>query len=272
MSFTDEEWEEISQEIPSTSDQFLAQYLSGRESLVKQEKQSRSDASFRESLSPIAQRACDIVERIRKHEQETIWTSRVEEDLARSSEQTIFPGMMFMMAKDRMESTQLWEIVRKMPKGCLLHAHLDAMVDFEFLLEQLMTMPGMHMSSEEPLTTDEAKEKAGLTFRYRKTKMTDGSLWEKGYKPNSFILLTKTADEFPDGGRAGFLKWLKTRCTLSLTDGREQHHGVDAIWDKFRGCFSVTATIIHYEPMFRIFLRRLMAQLKGDGVSWAELR
>lgn len=271
MALSNEDWEDISQEIPSRDEPFIQKFLSGRDSLIKQEKTTRSDASFRASLSPIAQRACAIVDRIREHEKDTVWTGKVEEDLARESHQNIFPGMMFSLAKDRMESTKLWKIVRQMPKGCLLHAHMDAMVEFDFVLEELLNTPGMHMSSDRPLNTKTAREDAVLNFRFRAKERTDGSIWEEGYEPESFILMTKVADDFPEG-RAGFLKWLKSRCTLSSADNHEPHHGIDAIWDKFIKCFIVVATIIHYEPMFRSFLRRLMSLLKADGVNWAELR
>ncbi|KAL7801831.1 Metallo-dependent hydrolase [Trichoderma afarasin] len=272
MPMPDDLWEELSQDIPTTSDPFVKQYLAGRESLIGKEKETRSDASFRKSLSPIARRACAIVDRIRAHEQATVWTPSVEEQLAQETKQSIFPGMMFMMAKDRMEKTNLWKIVRRMPKGSLLHAHMDAMVDFDFILGELLKTPGMHMSSDVPLTTDESRESSVVRFRFRAKERVDGSIWDESYEPGSFLLLTKVADEFPEGGRPGFLKWLKSRCTLSLIDSHEQHHGIDAIWEKFAKCFVVVATMIHYEPMFRAFLRRLMGLLKADGVNWAELR
>lgn len=153
MAMPNDVWEEISQDIPSATDPFVQQYLAGRANLIDQEKTTRSDASFRKSLSPIARRACAIVDRIRDHEHRTVWTPDVEEDMAQASEQCVFPGMMFMMAKERMESTRLWKIVRTMPKGCLLHAHMDAMVEFDYLLDELMKLPGMHMASDQPLTT-----------------------------------------------------------------------------------------------------------------------
>ena len=273
MSFTQEEWDEISQGIPSTSEPFLQQYLKGRDNLIDQEQTSRSDTSFRQNLSPIARRACAIVDRIREQEKQTVWNAEAEEALAQSSEHPIFPGMMFMQAKERMEGTRLWRIVRQMPKGALLHAHMDAMVDFEYILGELIKLPGMHMSSDRSLDTPEARELADLQFRYRKQEVTDGNVWSGGhYEPGKFLLLTKVADEFPDGGRQGFLAWLKSRCTLDLTDCHQHHHGIDAIWHKFVRCFGVVATIIHYEPMWRLFLRRLMSLLKADGVNWAELR
>lgn len=272
MAMPNDVWEEISQDIPSLSDPFLQQYLAGRSNLMDQEKASRSDASFRKSLSPLAKRACRIADRIRDHERDTVWTPEVEEQLATQKHEGVFPGMMFMMAKERMESTKLWKIVRRMPKGCLLHAHMDAMVNFDFLINELLKLPGMHISSDQPLSNPAALENAALRFRYRAKERTNGNIWDDSYKDRSYLLLTKAADEFPNGGRAGFTKWLISRCTLSLEDSHEQHHGVDAIWRKFGKCFIVVATMIHYEPMFRIFLRQLMSQLKADGVNWVELR
>jgi adenosine deaminase CECR1 len=84
-----------------------------------------SDFSFRQSLSPIAKRACEIVGRIRGEEQTHIWTPGLEEQIAQQQDVTIYPGMMFALAKDIMEKTKLWRIVRRMPKGALLHAHCD---------------------------------------------------------------------------------------------------------------------------------------------------
>ena len=272
MSFTDAEWDEVSQDIPSIQDPFLQKFLAGREELIDQEKTQRADASFRASLSPIAERACAIVDRIRDHEHRTVWDASVEEDLAVRSHQPIFPGMMFMMGKERMEETNLWKIVRKMPKGCLLHAHLDAMVDFDFIVKELIKLPGMHISSDRPLTNKSALEDSALQFRYRAKERTEGSLWSEEYKSGDLLLMTKMAEEFPNGGTEGFLKWLAGRCRLSLVDSHEQHHGIDAIWVKFAKCFVVVATMLHYEPIYRIFLRELMRRLMDDGVKWAELR
>lgn len=181
--------------------------------------------------------------------------------------------MMFSLSKDRMEQTKLWQIVRKMPKGSLLHSHLDAMVDFNFLFDVLFDTPGIHMMSDRPLVTDEDLREAQLLFRYFKTTRTEGNVWAKdSYTPSEPIVLAQAADSFPNGGREGFRKWLFSRCTLSQTDAVAQHHGIDDIWRKFAMCFRVCNSMIHYEPIFRAFLRRLMTQLKADGINYVELR
>ena len=86
------------------------------------------------------------------------------------------------------------------------------------------------------------------------------------------VLLTKAADCFPHGGRAGFLTWLKNRCTITNTESIEHHHGVDAVWRKFSSIFTIFNTIIFYEPIFRAFMKRMMQQLLADGVKWVDLR
>ncbi len=272
MAMPNDVWEEVSQEIPSLGDPFLQQYMAGRANLVAQEKTKRADAAFRQSLSPIARRACRVVERIRAEEQQTTWTAAVEETLAGETHATVYPGMMFSLGKDRMERTKLWRIVRRMPKGALLHAHLEAMVDFDYLIRELLTLPNVHMASDRPLADPEAREQGAVTFRYRAKERVEGSVWAGDYKKNKFLLLTKMADEFPDGGREGFVRWLAGRCTLHPRDAQHQHHGVDAIWAKFQDCFVASATIMTYEPMVRLYMRALMRALMADGVCWAELR
>ncbi|KAI0971553.1 adenosine/AMP deaminase [Xylaria arbuscula] len=273
LVFTDQEWDEISQGIPKESEPFFQKYLEGREALIAQENKQRSDASFRKNLSPIARRACDIVQRIRDEEKNTVWTPQLEDSLAQTTDNiTVYPGMMFSLSKARMESTKLWRIVRRMPKGALLHAHMDAMVDFDFLFDVLLETPGMHILSDRPLSDPVGLDEGAARFRFFKTPRTEGNIWDKAYTAQTPILLTQAADAFPDGGRPGFLKWLYNRATISRTEAIEQHHGVDHVWRKFFTCFRVVNSIVHYEPIYRRFLRRLISLLKADGVNYAEVR
>ncbi|KAI0433537.1 adenosine/AMP deaminase [Xylaria sp. FL1042] len=273
MGFTDQEWDDISQGIPKESDPFFQKYLEGREALIAQENKQRSDASFRQNLSPIARRACDIVQRIRDEERNTVWTPQLEDALAQKADNiTVHPGMMFSLSKARMESTKLWRIVRQMPKGALLHAHLDAMVDFDFLFAVLLETPGMHIEADRPLSDPAALDDAMVKFRFFKTPRTAANIWNQAYVAHTHVLLTQAADAFPESGRQGFLKWLYGRATISRTEAVEQHHGVDHVWRKFFTCFRVVNSIIHYEPIFRRFLRRLMSLLKADGVNYTEIR
>ncbi|KAI2624123.1 adenosine/AMP deaminase [Xylaria nigripes] len=274
LGLTDQEWEEIAESIPKGDEPAIRKYLEGRQALIAQENNQRSDASFRQSLSPIARRACAIVERIRDEERKTIWTPQLEELLAQhhGNNITIYPGMMFSLSKELAESTKLWHIVRRMPKGALLHAHLDGMVDFDFLYDVLLETPGMHIFADRPLNSPAALEEAVLAFRYFRTPRTDHDIWADSYVTDTPVLLTQAVETFPNGDKKGFRKWLHNRATISQTEAFEQHHGVDHIWRKFSSCYGVVASMIHYEPIYRRFLRRLLSLLKEDGINYAEIR
>ena len=222
-------------------------------------------------MSPLAKEACEIVGRIKDEEQKTIWTSEFENALAQETGANIYPGMMFSLAKDRMEKTKLWQIVRKMPKGALLHAHMDAMVDYEFLFEVLLSTPGMHIYCATPISTPQQLEVAPVSFRFLKTEhgmplfepvtpfmftnrtftVNGKSIWTPEYVPNTPILLTKAVEDFPNGGKAGFLSWLTDRLTITNAESLEHHHGVDAVWRKFQNTFIILKHIIFYEPIFK---------------------
>ncbi|EPE10210.1 adenosine deaminase family protein [Ophiostoma piceae UAMH 11346] len=300
MGFTDEEWESVTQEMPGAKDAVIQQYLNGREKLIAEEHKKRSDYAFRQALSPIARKACEIVDRIRNEERKTIWTTSLEEKIATGdggpevgrddgAGMTLYPGQVFTHAKGVMERTKLYQIVRQLPKGSLLHAHCDAIVNYDFLFGVLLETPGMHIAGTNgPLSTPEQLAENLCSFPYRKqarhlvteeeskasggTKKANLAPWDPNYVKGTPVLLTEAADAFPDGGREGFIAWLKSRCTISQLDSIEQHHGVDHIWVKFFGCFGMLGAMIHYEPVWRRFLRQLMRQMYDDGVMWVEVR
>jgi adenosine deaminase CECR1 len=150
-----------------------------------------------------------------------------------------------------------------------------AMVEFDHLFAVLLAEPGIHIiAPDTPLATDTARATAAIEFRFQRSERRDANIWDSDYIPGTPVLLSQAADQFPgdEGGSRAFLRWLKSRSIISPEDALEHHYGVDEIWAKFQGCFAVVSTIIHYEPIFRAFLRRLMNLLKADGINWAEIR
>ncbi len=142
------------------------------------------------------------MQRIRDEERRTIWTPDLEEQLAREEGVVVHPGMMFMLAKERMEQTRLWKIVRKMPKGSLLHAHCDAMVDFDHLLQVVIETPGMHIAGPDcHLATAENRADARVSIRFRSTEHVGPPRGTRITNRGRTFYLTKAADEYPDGGR-----------------------------------------------------------------------
>ena len=266
------DWE-VEEGLPQFGDHFIQQYLRGREALIEQEKAQRSDYAFRQTLTPLAAEACAIVSRIRAEEQGTVWTGAFENDLAQQEGIDIYPGMMFALAKKKMEQTKSWQIVSKMPKGALLHAHYDAMIDVDWLIDQLLTTDGMAMVATQALTSAELRQTASISFRYSGGVPNDiASIWSEAYQANRLVSVKRAADTFPNGGRQGFKEWLENRCTITQEESLKHHHGVDAIWKKFQDTFPILGSMIFYEPIFRLSVQRLLRQLSDDGLRWVDLR
>lgn len=266
------EWE-IEDNLPQFTDHFIQKYLEGREALIEQEKAQRSDYAFRQSLTPMAAEACAIVARILADEHRTVWTNEYEHELAKQTGVKYFPGMMFHLARERMERTKTWEIVRKMPKGALLHCHMDAMIDADWLISQALATDGIAMKADMALDSPETREKASVQFQYVQNPATDmPSIWTESYKGNTFIPISAAANSFPDGGLDRFKAWLMSRMTISTDESLGHHQGVDSIWEKFTSCFPIIGSILFYEPILRPALQRLFLELVDDGVRWADLR
>jgi adenosine deaminase CECR1 len=260
--------------IPSLDEPFLQKYLDGRDALIAQEKRQRSDHAFRENMTPMAAEAAATVSAIRFQEQQTIWTHDFEDEVAKKEGIEVFPGMMFNLAKDRMEKSKLWQIVRKMPKGALLHCHLEAMGDLNWLIEQAFTTEGICITAGAPL--DSAASLLNLPFIFRHVKSPNTadsqSIWTSSYTANEPIPIDVAAASFPDDGKEGFIRWLKSRVTITRQESLDQHLGPNDVWRKFISCFGVLASLQHYEPIFRKFIRNILQGLLEDGVRWVDLR
>ena len=266
------DWE-IEEGLPQFEDQFIQKYLQGREALIEQEKAQRSDYAFRQTLTPLAAEACAIVSRIRAEEHRTVWTGKFEDEMAQREGVDLYPGMMFTLAKKRMDTTKSWQIVSKMPKGALLHAHFDAMIDTDWLVDQVLATEGMAIVAEQGLTSVETRQNSFVSFQFSKTVPIDvPSIWSEGYVAKRLVPVRIAADTFPEGGRTGFKGWLENRCTITQEESLNHHHGVDAVWKKFQSSFPILGSMIFYEPIFRASLQRLLRQLLEDGLQWVDFR
>ena len=281
--------------IPQPSDPFIQQYLSGRAALIAQEKKQRHDHVWRQTMSPLARQAALIMSRIRTKELRSVWTSEFEESLTVGEDAdaaagvTAYPGMMFTLARARMETTTLWRIVERLPKGALLHAHLDAMVDVDWLVEQVLEQEGegMFVLCERGLRAESVDDSArgrgsGMQFRFfpeaERARWARGDgveaavIWTEAYVPFTPLPVREVARAFPNGGESGFRKWLWGRCVVTPEESLRHHHGPDAIWRKFQSTFPTIGWMLFYEPILRRALQRLFTQLAEDGITYVDLR
>jgi len=277
-----QEWE-LDEGVPQKDDPFIQKYMSGRNALIEQEKKQRHDRAFKATMTPLAKKAANILQSIRKQELKEKWSSEYEESLAEHNDGNLYPGMMFSLARERAESTELWRILERMPKGCLLHAHMDAMFDIEWLVDQNLQEKGMHILAADPLTVEKRFAMAGRTspptFQIRyfseadlaKVNNKGVSIWKSNYIANTPIPLREAQRTFPDDDTT-FKKWLISRCRIEPEESLQHHHGLDAIWRRFQSTFPIVGQLLFYEPIFRRAMQKMLTDLAKDGIMYVDMR
>ncbi|CAG8981482.1 hypothetical protein HYALB_00003053 [Hymenoscyphus albidus] len=253
--------------VPYPDDPSVLNQQAGIAILKNYEHKKRTDYIFRQNLSPTAKLADKIVAQIKKTEDITIWNRYA------NSNNPKFPGQNFASARSTIGTTDLFKVVKRLPKGSLLHAHLTAMLPYGIIFQTILNTPGMVISAATDLASDANKNNTSINFAHSNTTVTAAaaSIWTTSYIPNTPVLVTEAADAFP-GGRVAFLAFLKDRVTLGIDDAEQSELGVDAIWKKFQGIFGTVGTAWSYEPLVRSFLQDLFGSLADDGVQWVEIR
>ncbi|KAL4900825.1 hypothetical protein BDW74DRAFT_161158 [Aspergillus multicolor] len=257
-------------------------HLSKRATLLEQEKTSRHDYAFKQRMSPVAKSAAKVLADIRKKELESVWTPATTSSEKLDLKDVTFPGMSFALSRERMEKTALWKIIAAMPKGTLLHAHMEAMIDVDWMVQQAIDLHGFYISSPVPLcpgTGSAGKWSEPFRFLYRPgfaEKVQNGcqdevKIWQADYTPDQLVPAAAAAKAYP-GGVEAFKAWAVSRMTINEEEALEHHHGIKDVWNKFQSCFGAIGGLFFTEPIFRRCIPRLLQQLHDDGIKYVELR
>ncbi|KAL2814895.1 hypothetical protein BDW59DRAFT_154075 [Aspergillus cavernicola] len=257
---------EAEEGVPQIQDPFIQRFLAGRDSLIHREASQRHDSNLHDALAPVATRACQIVSEVCAQELARFQNADPSSDVRPQS-----------LTSDWPEGSDLWKIVRRLPKGSLLYGHLPAMVDTDFLIDQAFATPGIHISAPNPLITAQLDSpKTRLSFQYCScsTRLSNDkpTLWSDDYEPSTPIDLKFAAASFPNGAEAGFRRWLKSHLTLALDHEDYPRRDSRAISELFTLCLPIIDSILHYEPVLRSCLRRVFSQLVADRIRYVEFR
>ena len=158
------------------------------------------------------------------------------------------PARYFYYANRSIEKTQLFKILRKMPKGGVLHLHPGAAGNLRWVVEAALTTPNCYVFWKKG---HPSFVKGQLDF-FKPSMVPDGfySVWS----------LNKTIPHFAD-----------SLYDLLTLDARMNRPGVD-VWQEFEACFQRVGRFVRYQPVFRNFFRAAFATLAEDGIQHVELR
>ncbi|KAI0063425.1 adenosine deaminase-like growth [Artomyces pyxidatus] len=256
----------------------LQDYYSTRSDLISQDRARRRDNIRLASLTEAEKRADKVVRDIRAAEETSVWNSDHE------SIKNIFPGMEFLTgspilstSKEAIDATRLFKVMTKMPKGALLHAHLDATADKKFLWELALRHPILHVRATTPGPVSAANISSALPeFMPISEPQLSGalSLTDAGYSADKWIPLSQAREAFDPalGGPAGFDKWVLDSMVINPAEAYGTHNTVTKIWQKFVTTFRASTGLFLYRPIYNDYVRQFFLESIADGISYMEPR
>lgn len=219
----------------SQTDEVFAQYLEQRKALMAADSTLYFDAAVK--LSPAETKLNQLMQKEQKQ-------------LLNHYKQThFFPSARdFYQSKKHIEGTKIFQVLRQMPKGGILHLHQLAMGDARWVVDKAIATPEMHVFWEESNDT------------YVKGQL---GAYPAGAAPAGFQAIGElnTRD-------ASFADQLYKLVTFDENIDRDS---VD-IWYEFEAIFQRIYRFVTYRPIFPAYLDRGLDILVQDGIQHVELR
>ncbi|TFY61302.1 hypothetical protein EVJ58_g4596 [Rhodofomes roseus] len=253
------------------------EYLQRRDQLVREDRALRVDASRLASLTDVEAKAEAVVRATRAVEADSVWGTgkSIFDYNPIDSTPNVFPGMAFLTARETVTKTKLFQMLNKMPKGALLHAHLDATVNVDVLLKLALAQPAMHVRAPARLTTSNiAATLPEFKVLSPGAFSTSSSLTDSTYIGGEWVPLYRARETFDESleGPVGFDNWVKRALTINPSEAYGTHDSPTKIWAKFSSTFLTCHNLIYYLPIWQQYIREFILSSIDDGISYVEAR
>lgn len=174
-----------------------------------------------------------------------------------ASTSSFLPSMHFFQARRLMEQSQVFHILRRMPKGAALHLHDFGILNMDWLVKNVTYRPHCHFCVTPNGTFN-------FIFAH-----PDPPTPVPG-KCSQWILLAdhrrglQNVTEFDHRLLQAF--------TLVTEDPEGTYKDQDAVWSKFETIFLTISGLVHYAPVFKDYVLQALLELHQDRVLYLELR
>lgn len=205
-------------------------YMQKRQQLVETDAQNRLGAQL--TLTP-AEEAVDAILKDMK-----------QKEIERTDGWLPVAHNLYKM-KPSIAKSPLLPIMKALPKGAVLHGHLEAMYNMRFFVNQ--------------------------TYRdncYYNPETGQLAIAKPGVLPSQYKLMSEVRAAQPsvyDFDAALYR-------SMTMTDGEELLGEGEHAWKKFQNTFSVIWQLIWYRPVFEEYLVTVLDELRSENVQHVELR
>ena len=176
--------------------------------------------------------------------------SKIKTELLQDSEKnksTIYNSS-FSQLKPFIETTELFKILSKMPKGALLHSHSGGIANTDWLINKASEYENCYIF----INQDQQKYIYGQLMIFEKEEIPVGFI-----KLNNFLKSNANAKE-------------KLRDLYTLKRNNLSEY-ID-YWSEFEKRFQRIGSILNYRPIFKEYYQEAFLELLKDNVQHVEIR
>lgn len=166
---------------------------------------------------------------------------------------------------DVIKQSKLFQIIQKMPKGGILHAHDMALCSANYVVF-LTYCPNLWQR-----TSSKNNEIEEFLFSRERPKMPNTNQSNDGGNDSQWRLVKDVRDEM---GAANYDEHIRTLFTLfdKNINPRIQFSDINEVWKRFIGIFMKVAPIITYAPVWKEYYKHALKEMQEDGVQYLEFR
>lgn len=231
-------------EYVSSSRPSFDEYNEQRRSLIQAEIDSNFESDV--ILTPKEQLANEIVMRAKKKEL----------DEGHLNPQHFIPSRHIFEVLDEIRSSDLFKILRKMPKGGILHAHAIALCSANYLVN-LTYLSDLWQCG---------KNGEIVRFMFSRSVPKASPLVECEW--------SLVASERERLGAHEYDSYIRTVFTLydRRTDPKTQFSNTNDVWEHLKKLFKRVSSAIKYAPVWKSYFKQALQEVYDDNVQYLEFR
>lgn len=192
------------------------------------------------TLSPLEQKANDVIMRYKQNELDEGFLN--PEDFA--------PTHHIFEVLGKINSSKVFQLIRLMPKGGVLHAHDTALLSTDKLIK-FTYLPHLWMAGD--IRSTEVPK-----FIFSDKPPTDG---------NSWVLVADVRKNDKN-----FDEHLRKLFSLYTPDPFHDYRDINVVWKKFQSLFGAIGPIVTYDVVWRKYYYQALKEFLEDGVFYLEFR
>lgn len=159
------------------------------------------------------------------------------------------PAEPFYAVKEQIAASELFKLLRSMPKGGVLHLHTSSTAPASWIIDRALREPGCCVCWPD----DQGDALRGQLGFYAADKLPPG------FQPAADVLAADA--EFP----------AKLLDLLTFGTGDARLNNLE-IWGKFNAIFQRVGGVMSYQPLYQDYYRAAFQTLLDDNVQYVELR